>query len=395
RRGSLRRRADRRRDGARRRCVDGVRLRDSDQLGGDRHPARNRHPAPDRGRFPHHDADRRSGCALRSAADLAADGRRGPARRLGGERRPHGRRARVGDQEGESEHHPAIRAGQAPAERRGRRRGAGVHPRRDPRVRSPVRQAPVTRSVRLGVAAGLAALLVALAAHGSSARTALGPFSIAPSPTHECQRLHYCLGIAGLWVVVPATGEATYLFGCPPRSLTKGAFLLGGTDALASSKSVRVWFAGKLGAPIGKQEPGSALLFHAVTTNGKQGSFQPILGCIDLTQASKRSTVSARQAEAAPAPTSAPAPHWHATTLILAPGNAQPASTSCLAHEKLVGSWNAVAYGTSGPPKLPAPGAVKVATHSVRNTVQAQITTASTIPYLIHIQIGAVCEPTS
>ncbi len=248
---------------------------------------------------------------------------------------------------------------------------------------------------RLLVAAGLAAIVVAAFAGGVSARTSAGPFTLAPSKTQECHNLAYCYGIAGLWVVVPATGEATYLFGCPPRAATKGQYLLGGTDSLASSKAVRVWYDGQLGAPIGKQEPGSALLFHAVTTNGKQGSFQPILGCIDLTQASKRSTVSARQAEAAPAPTSAPAPHWHATTLILAPGNAQPASTSCLAHEKLVGSWSAVAYGTSGPPKLPGPGAVKVATHSVRNTVQAQITTASTIPYLIHIQIGAVCEPTS
>jgi len=248
---------------------------------------------------------------------------------------------------------------------------------------------------RLVAAAGLTALAVVCVAGDVSARTSSGPFTLAPSRTQECHNLAYCFGIAGLWVVVPANGEATYLFGCPPRAATKGQYLLGGTDALGSSSAVRVWYDGQLGAPIGKQEPGSSLLFHAVTTNGKQGSFQPLVGCINLTQASKRSTVSARQAAAQPAPRSAPVPDWHATRLILAPGDAQPASTQCLAKEKLVGSWSTVAYGTSGPPHLPPAGAVKIVTHDVGNTVEAQITTAKSIPYLIHIQIGAVCEPIS
>jgi len=38
---------------------------------------------------------------------------------------------------------------------------------------------------------------------------------------------------------------------------------------------------------------------------------------------------------------------------------------------------------------------VKIVTREVGNTVQAEIRTASSIPYLIHIQIGAMCEPRS
>ena len=252
----------------------------------------------------------------------------------------------------------------------------------------------MTRALkRLAAMAALAVVAVSSFAGSSAAQTAAGPFTLPPSKTQECHNLAYCFGIAGLWVVVPANGEATYLFGCPPLATTKGQYLLGGTDALASSSAVQVWYDGELGAPIGHQDPGSSLLFHAVTSNGKQGSFQPVLGCINLTQASKRSTVSARLAAASPH--SAPQPHWHATRLILAPGDALPASVSCVAKEKLVGSWSAVAYGTSGPPHLPPASAVKIVTHEAGNTVEAQITTAKSIPYLIHIQIGAVCEPIS
>lgn len=244
-------------------------------------------------------------------------------------------------------------------------------------------------------ALGFTALGMALAG-SPAAKTTTGPFTLEPSRTQECHKLAYCFGIAGLWVVIPANGQATYLFGCPPRAATKGAFLLGGTDALASSPSVRVWYDGKLGAPIGLQTPGSSLLFHGVTANGKQGSFQPIVGCIRLSQASKRSTVSARQATANPATShTASEPQPRATKLILVPGNSRPATTSCRRGEKLVGSWSAVAYGTSGPPQLPPPGAVRIVTHEVGNTVQAAITTASSIPYLIHIQIGAMCAPRS
>ena len=223
-----------------------------------------------------------------------------------------------------------------------------------------------------------------------------GPVHARAVPTQECHNLAYCFGIAGLWVVIPANGEATYLFGCPQRAATKGAYLLGGTDALASSASVRVWYDGNSAHRSGCRLRGLPSSFTPSRATASRGSFRPIVGCINLSQASKRSTVSARRATAVPAKSrSALQPQPRATKLTLAPGTAQPVSTSCLKSEKLVGSWSAVAYGTDGPPHLPPPGAVKIVTHEVGNTVQASITTASSIPYLIHIQIGAMCEPRS
>lgn len=155
----------------------------------------------------------------------------------------------------------------------------------------------MTRSFhRLVVAPSLFVLAVATVTGSSWARPTRGPFYVPPSPTHQCAKLPYCYGITGPWIVVPAHGEATFLFGCPARA--KGKYLLAGTDSLASSSNVRVWWDGELGAPIGQQRVGSTLLFHATTNNGKQGSFQPVLGCINLVQAGKRSTVSARHAAA-------------------------------------------------------------------------------------------------
>jgi hypothetical protein len=239
---------------------------------------------------------------------------------------------------------------------------------------------------RLALAAGL----LVLAASVAAADAARGPFTLPPPKTQECHLVAWCYGSAGPWVVVPAKGTATYLFRCPPRSATRGQFLLGGTDSLASSKSVRVWYDGELGAPIGQQSLGSGLLFHAVTLDGKPGSFQPVLGCISLAQAVKRSTVSAR---AVSPPRSAPPANPRTTELILAPGDDRTTSTSCHRGEKLVGKWSAVAFGTDGPPVLPAPGAIKIATRGVGRSVQAVIRTADSVRYLIRIQVGALCQP--
>ncbi len=127
-----------------------------------------------------------------------------------------------------------------------------------------------------------------------------------PNATSQCAHLSFCYGVDGPWVIVPARGEATFLIGCPERAAEAGAYLLGGTDACVQfSKHVHVSYEGKLGAPIGVQTTQSStagLLFHASTDNGKPGSFQPVLGCINLKQASKRSTLAAR---AAPPPVGA------------------------------------------------------------------------------------------
>jgi hypothetical protein len=252
--------------------------------------------------------------------------------------------------------------------------------------------------LRLFVALGLIALAAATLVGGSWAETAGSPFFIPPPATKECNNLAYCFGITGPWVLIPANGEASFLFGCPVRAKTRGDYLLGGTDSLASSNNIRVWFDGQLGAPIGlpngQNGPNAGLLFHAVTNNGKPGSFQPILGCISLLSASKRSTVSARKAAAPPGtPRSEPPPHLHAKLLLLEPGWDRSLSVSCLKHERLVGNWKAFAFGSNGPPDLPSSGPGVIQTVDVGNTVRAVIRTNSSVPYLIQAQVGAICEP--
>jgi len=235
-----------------------------------------------------------------------------------------------------------------------------------------------------------AVAVIALALTLPAGSAARGPFTLPAEKTQECHLVAWCYGAAGPWVVIPAHGEATFLFRCPPRSAERGQFLLGGADSLASSTSVRVWYDGQLGAPLGQQSLGAGLLFHAVLDNGKAGSFEPILGCISLAQAVKRSTVSAR---AETPPRSAPPVNPRATNLILAPGSDRTVSTTCHPGEQLVGKWSAVAFGTDGPPTLPAPAAIKIATHAVGRVVSAVIQTATSVPYLIQVQVGALCEP--
>jgi hypothetical protein len=237
----------------------------------------------------------------------------------------------------------------------------------------------------------LVAIAAAILAGGATAAT---PVYIPPSPTKVCAGLPFCFGITGPWVVVPAKGEATFLLDCPVRAASRSAFLIGGADSLASAGSIRVWYDGNLATPIGSPTSTvNGLLFHAVANNGKRGSFQPILGCIDLRQASKRSTVSARAASAPPrAPHAAPTPTPRSRLLVLEPGWSRTLTVSCLRRETLVGTWDAYAFGTETPPVLPPPAAVRIRTAQFGRNVTASIRTSASIPHLIEVQVGALCE---
>jgi hypothetical protein len=243
------------------------------------------------------------------------------------------------------------------------------------------------------------ALTAGTFAVSGAARVNGTPFYITPpartvTPT-ECQNLSYCYGVRGPWVVVPAHGEATFLFGCPEQAAAVGGYLLGGTDALASSSHVYVWYDSRLGTPLAAQTPKTSttgLLFHAVTDNGQQGAFQPILGCIELAQASKVATVSAvRPIAPAAATRSALPPKMQAMIVELEPGWDRTIALRCFRDETLVGGWSAVAFGTGGPPALPQPVTVKTSTEN--EAVHVDVRTAASVPYPIQIQVGVMCEP--
>src|SRR5207245_8867514 len=85
-------------------------------------------------------------------------------------------------------------------------------------------------------------------------------------------------------------GTAEFLLSCP-----KGRSVVGGLDAQATSREVRVGFDGRIGAPV---SPGVTTtryaLFRAVSTSKRAQAFQPLLGCVPVQGGGGRSTVSAR-----------------------------------------------------------------------------------------------------
>jgi hypothetical protein len=245
----------------------------------------------------------------------------------------------------------------------------------------------------LFAAMGLSALLSATFAASGLANRSGNPFYLVPEQERkECHSVNNCVSLIGPWVVVPARGQATYLLECPAK---QHAGFVGGTDTRTSSPAVRVWFDGQIGSPI-KQNitTGAALLFHAVTTNGKAGTFEPVIGCVRLrNQSPGRSTVSARHAAAAPGTAAGPPLDFSARLLVLVPGTKQTKITSCAKGAKLVDSWKALAFSAENPPSLAHVSDVSIDTVVTGNRVRATVETAPSLPFapLAEVQIGAIC----
>jgi hypothetical protein len=260
------------------------------------------------------------------------------------------------------------------------------------------------RALGLFIVAGcLVALVAGMLASGSLARTSGSPFYAVPPPkTRQCNGVKACLLVVGPWVVVPAKGEATFLLDCPKRHGS-----VGGSDSQVSSKHVHVWFDAQISAPITQgTTTGPFLLFHAVTDNGKPGSFEPLLGCITLQNPSSiRSTVSARIVGQLPGTTSGVPLQPRAKLVVLQAGTKQMTTRSCAGSDKLLGSWSSLAFVTSErnsvvalltpPPSLSHIGAVTVTTRIAHGKVRATIVSAKSLPFLplAEMQIGAICAP--
>ena len=138
--------------------------------------------------------------------------------------------------------------------------------------------------------------------------------------TNECHGIPSCIRVPGPWVVVPAHGTATYLLTCP-----NGRSVVGGLDAQATSRDVRVSFDGRLGAPV---QPGQTTtryaFFRAVSVSGRTQAFQPLLGCIPTQGGGGRSTVSARVV-----PVGQPL-EFRSRIVVVGPGDVKFARVACL-----------------------------------------------------------------
>jgi hypothetical protein len=255
----------------------------------------------------------------------------------------------------------------------------------------------------LAVAGCLAVLVGSALVSGGIAQTAGSPFYLVPpQPRQECNGVKQCISQIGPWVVVTPGAESTFLLVCPQKSGLFGGTVagarhgyVGGTDTRASSPKIQVWFDGQIGSPIMQSvTTGGSLLFHAITANGKPGTFEPVIGCIRLTQRTNgRSTVSARRAAAVPGTNAGVPLDLQARNLVLVAGTAQSVSVSCPKGEKVVDSWKALAFATEDPPALRHLGDVTAKLSVTARKVSVAVSTAQSLPFvpLAEIQVGAAC----
>lgn len=126
----------------------------------------------------------------------------------------------------------------------------------------------------------LALLTVAAAATATSATAA-----------NECRGLPVCVPIAGPWVVVPPQAPGgrpgtDYMLRCPR------GYVIAGTDALVTDRTVDVSIRGEPGSPVAPGVTiGADALFTGVYTGAGRAktAFRPFLGCVPATGGGGRS----------------------------------------------------------------------------------------------------------
>jgi hypothetical protein len=198
-----------------------------------------------------------------------------------------------------------------------------------------------------------------------------------------------CMSLAGPWVAVPATGEADFLLECPKRSGT-----IGGIDVLSDSPDVRVTWQANPGSPV---RPGTSTVFfayfQAISATGKPGLFQPYIGCIRQQNVKSRATVSARIPQI-----TRPGPFLdrrQTTLYTIKAGKTLAAAEACGKHERLLGGWYAVVFGSAKAPDVGLAAKVHVTLALAGGKVVATVQTDAGVPASASpgVQVGALCAP--
>jgi hypothetical protein len=208
----------------------------------------------------------------------------------------------------------------------------------------------------------------------------------ANAATNECRGITACIRVPGPWVLVTPGGKTQFLLSCP-----RGRAVVGGLDAQATSRAVRVGFDGRLGAPV---SPGvtttTYALFRAVSLAKREEVFQPLLGCIPLQGGGGRSTVSARVVTPV-----GPALELRSRIVIIGPGQLKFAKVSCKPNEKLIDSWQATAFRVKKPPTIGSGTLVHVTRTTAGRRVVVTATATDGLSIDVHaiVQVGAVCAP--
>jgi hypothetical protein len=216
------------------------------------------------------------------------------------------------------------------------------------------------------------------------AAAAAAVLAVPGGAANECRGIPVCISVPGPWVYVPAKGSATYLLECPRR---RG--VVGGVDALASSRDVHVTFEGRLGSPVSPgTTTGRDAYFTAFSDRRRDGSFQPFLGCIPAGGGGGgRSTTTARVTRPG-----LPVER-RARNVKLGRGAVQTVTVGCARGERLVSGWHALAFRTRTTPDVSFAEFIRI-TRTIRNgKVVARILSSEGVPSALHAeaQVGAVC----
>ena len=172
-----------------------------------------------------------------------------------------------------------------------------------------------------------------------------------------------------------------------------GRSIVGGLDAQATSRAVRVGFDGRLGAPVA---PGVTTtrnaLFHAVSTAKRPQAFQPLLGCVPRQGGGGRSTVSARVVTPAGPPLELPVAHRRASARVRCGPRRSRARRARSSSARGTRSRSA----TKKPPHLGSGSLVDVTQRIVvgkQVVATASATDALSIDAHAVVQVGAECAP--
>ena len=196
-----------------------------------------------------------------------------------------------------------------------------------------------------------------------------------------------CIRVPGPWVLVPArAASAKYLLSCPG-----GRSIVGGLDAQASSRDVRVSFDGqarRAGRPRRDDDALRALPCgldcEAAAGVPAAARLRPDCRVGEAVRRSRRASTPA-----------GPSLEYRSRIVIIGPGQVEFAKVACQPGEQLVGSWHAIAFRVKKPPQLGSGSLVDVTRRSVGKQVVATASATDGLSIDVHavVQVGAECAP--
>lgn len=166
----------------------------------------------------------------------------------------------------------------------------------------------------------------------------------------ECRGLPQCVSVVGPWVVVPAQadgGLATvqWELRCPVKG-----YVVGGTDARATTRSLEVSIRGEKGSPV---SPGvttrSSVVFSGRRAGaGPPAAFLPAVGCLPSSGGGGRSQTSVGRAQDVVQPGT---PFVRRVVVgRLRPGSSVTVAARCPRGGRVLESSQAVGFRTKAPP---------------------------------------------